>query len=58
MQAQKFYKTLPHKLDQAEEEFNRGQPKPKEKWDTLEVGTFGEDGWSISTTFKPSETDD
>jgi len=58
IQAQKFYTTLPHKLDQAEDEFHNKQPKPEEKWNTLEVGRFGEEGWSISSSYKPSKSDD
>ena len=42
----------------AEDEFHKAQPKPEVQWDTIEVGEFGKDGWSISTTFKPSNTDD
>ena len=58
IQERKFYATLPDKLDQAEDEFHKAQPKPEVQWDTIEVGEFGKDGWSISTTFKPSHTDD
>ena len=55
-----FYTTLPHKLDAAEEEWIKTQPveEIKEKWDTQETGTFGEDGWSISTSYKAMEKDD
>tara|TARA_B100000085_G_scaffold282124_2_gene310062 strand:- start:798 stop:977 length:180 start_codon:yes stop_codon:yes gene_type:complete len=58
IQTKKFYTTLPHKLDQAEAEFHEAQPDKDVQWDTIEVGKFGEDGWSISTTFKPSKSDD
>ena len=58
--AKKFYTTLPHKLDAAEEEWLKTQPveKPEENWNTQETGTFGEDGWSISTSYKAMEKDD
>ena len=58
VQAKKFYATLPHKLDQAEKEFHEAQPTEPDPWNTIETGTFGEDGWSISTTYKPFESDD
>jgi hypothetical protein len=48
IQAQKFYKTLPHKIDQAIEEVT--EPTEPIKYDFKEEGTFGEDGWSISLT--------
>ena len=32
--------------------------KPKEQWNTQETGTFGEDGWSISTSYKAMEKND
>ena len=48
IQAQKFYATLPHKLDQAIDEVK--EPDKPIKYDFKEEGTFGEDGWSISLT--------
>jgi hypothetical protein len=57
IQAKKFYATLPHKLDQAEKEWHKAQPI-EDPWETTETGTFGEDGWSISTSYKPFEKDD
>ena len=60
IQAKKFYTTLTHKLDAAEEEWVETQPieKAEDKWETKETGTFGEDGWSISTSYKAKEKDD
>ena len=57
IQAKKFYATLPHKLDKAEEEWHKAQPTEEPQWETTEEGTFGEDGWSISTSYKPFEKD-
>ena len=48
IQAQKFYTTLPHKIDQAIEEVK--EPTTPIEYDFQEEGTFGEDGWSISLT--------
>ena len=48
---------LPHKLDQAEKEWHKAQPI-EDPWETTETGTFGEDGWSISTSYKPFKKDD
>ena len=52
--------TLSDKLDVAEEEWHKAQPKEelKEQWQTKETGTFGQDGWSISTSYKPLIPDD
>ena len=60
IQAKKFYTTLTHKLDTAEEEWVETQPveKAKDKWGTEETGTFGEDGWSISTSYKAMDKND
>jgi hypothetical protein len=58
IQAKKFYATLPHKLDQAEEEWHTTQPIEEDPWETKETGTFGEDGWSISTSYKPLQDND
>ena len=60
IQAKKLYTTLTHKLDAAEEEWIETQPieKVEDKWETEETGTFGEDGWSISTSYKAVEKDD
>ena len=53
IQAQKFYKTLAPKLDAEEEKWLEAQPDEQEvKWEFNETGTFGEDGWSISTSYK------
>ena len=58
--AKKFYTTLPHKLDAAEEEWNKAQPveKTEDTWETKETGTFGEDGWSISTSYNAMDKND
>ena len=60
LQAKKFYTTLSNKLDNAEEEWIETQPieKTEEKWESKETGTFGEDGWSISTSYKAVEKND
>jgi hypothetical protein len=59
IQEQKFYATLPHKLDQAEEEWLKAQPnEPELDWDFEEVGEFGKDGWTISYTHKSVQNDD
>ena len=58
IQSKKFYATLPHKLDQAEEEWHKTQPIEETQWETTEEGTFGEDGWSISTSYKALKKDD
>ena len=58
IQAKKFYTTLPHKLDQAEEEWHQAQRPEETPWETKETGTFGEDGWSISTSYKHLQKDD
>jgi len=52
-QKKKFYATLPHKLDKAEEEWLKAQPdEPELDWTFEEVNEFGEDGWTISYTHK------
>ena len=48
IQARKFYATLPHKLDNAQEEWLDAQPLEKTQTTNTETGTFGENGWSIS----------
>jgi len=58
IQAKKFDATLSHKLDKAEEEWHKTQPVEEASWETEETGTFGEDGWSISTSFKPIQKND
>ena len=60
IQAKKFYTTLTHKLDAAEEEWVETQPveKAEDQWQTKETGTFGEDGWSISTSYKAMDKND
>jgi len=60
IQAKKFYTTLTHKLDAAEEEWVETQPveKAEDQWQTKETGTFGKDGWSISTSYKAMDEND
>ncbi len=58
IQTKKFYATLPHKLDQAEEDWHQAQEPEESQWDVSETGKFGEDGWSISTSYKHLENDD
>jgi len=50
IQAKKFYATLPHKLDNAQEKWIATQPPEKTLVKDTETGTFGTDGWSISKT--------
>lgn len=58
IQRKKFYSTLSNKLDQAEEEWHQTQPTEKPTWEISEKGTFGKDGWSISTRYKHLRKDD
>ena len=50
IQKRKFYATLPHKLDNAVDDYNKaaGPSVPVVKSKFVEKGEFGEDGWSIS----------
>ena len=57
IQAKKFYATLPHKLDNTQEEWLDAQPLDKPQTTYTETGTFGEDGWSISKSHKAFEND-
>ena len=57
IQAKKFYATLPHKLDHAQEEWLDAQPLDKPLTTDTETGTFGEDGWSISKSHKAFDHD-
>jgi len=57
IQAKKFYATLPHKLDNAQEKWLNSQPAEESQVTDTETGTFGSDGWSISKTHK-AFTDD
>jgi|TARA_Y100000015_G_C2391820_1_gene90580 hypothetical protein len=53
IQAQKFKATLPSKLDRAEEDWLKAQPKEEElDWKFEEVGEFGQEGWTISYSHK------
>ena len=45
-------------LDQAEKEWHKTQPTNDDLWEMSETGTFGEDNWSISTSYKPIQDDD
>ena len=59
IQEKKFYATLPHKLDKAEEEWLKAQPdEPELDWKFEETGEFGQDGWTISYTHKSVENND
>jgi hypothetical protein len=59
IQAKKFYATLPHKLDRAEEKWLKAQPdEPELDWKFEEAGEFGQDGWTISYTHKSVENND
>jgi len=57
IQARKFYATLPHKLDAAEEDWLDTQPLEQTQVVEQETGTFGEDGWSISKSHKAFDND-
>ena len=57
IQERKFYATLPHKLDDAEEKWLASQPVEKSLEIETEIGVFGEDGWSISKSHQ-AFTDD
>ena len=57
IQAKKFYATLPHKLDNAQEEWLDAQPLDKPQTTNTETGTFGEDGWSISKSHQAFRDD-
>jgi len=57
IQAKKFYATLPHKLNNAQEEWLDAQPLEEPQTTDTETGTFGKDGWSISKSHK-AFTDD
>ena len=60
IQEQKFYKTLPYKMDNAVEEYLKAipEPDPDLDWHFEEVNEFGEDGWTISYTHKSVKKDD
>ena len=59
IQRKKFYATLPHKLDNAVEEFIAATPEPDPdlQWEFKETGEFGQDGWTISYTHKSVKDD-
>ena len=59
IQEKKFYATLPHKLDNAVEEYKAATPEPDPNldWKLEEVGEFGQDGWTISYTHKSVKED-
>ena len=54
IQEQKFYKTLPSKIDNAVEEYKQATPEPDEEleWYFEETGSFGQEGWTISYRYK------
>ena len=51
---------MPHKLDNAVEEYLKATPEPDPDldWEFEEVNEFGEDGWTISYTHKSVKKDD
>ena len=57
IQERKFYATLPHKLDNAEEKWLAAQPEPETQVIETEEGVFGEKGWSISVSHKAFDND-
>jgi len=57
IQAKKFYATLSHKLEAAQDAWLETQPAEESQVTDTETGTFGEDGWSISKSHK-AFTDD
>jgi hypothetical protein len=57
IQAKKFYATLPHKLNAAQDAWLETQPAEESQVTETETGTFGTDGWSISKSHK-AFTDD
>jgi len=55
---QKFYATLPHKIDNAVEEYLENcKDEPELDWRFEEINEFGEDGWTISYTHKSVKKD-
>ena len=57
IQAKKFYATLSHKLNAAQDAWLETQPAEESQVTDTETGTFGTDGWSISKSHK-AFTDD
>jgi hypothetical protein len=59
IRAKKFYATLPHKLDNAVEDYKKEVPEedPELDWEFEEVGEFGQDGWTISYSHKSMQRD-
>ena len=51
---------MPHKIDNAVEEYNAAAPAPEPEldWEFQEVGEFGQEGWTISYTHKSVQKDD
>jgi hypothetical protein len=45
---------LPHKIDNAIEEYKKTTPEPKAEleWEFEETGEFGQEGWTISYRHK------
>jgi hypothetical protein len=54
----KFYTSLPHMLEREEETWRKAQPVEESQWKTKETGTFGKDGWSISTSYNAMDKND
>ena len=59
IRAKKFYATLPHKLDNAVEDYKKevSEEDPELDWEFEEVGEFGQDGWTISYSHKSMQRD-
>ena len=59
IQSRKFYATLPHKIDNAVDEYLAATPEPDPEldWKFEEVGEFGQEGWTISYTHKAVSKD-
>jgi len=57
IQEKKFYATLSHKLNAAQDAWLETQPAEESLTTDTETGTFGEDGWSISKTHNAFDHD-
>lgn len=53
----KFYSTLPHKINEAVNEWHEAQPDLNPVETFKEEGVFGEEGWSISYSHPSFDTD-
>jgi len=57
IQEKKFYATLSHKLNAAQDAWLETQPTEESLTTDTETGTFGEDEWSISKTHNAFDHD-